>query len=71
MIWFNTLDHNRLCQIDELTKEFIEEFTKSGIKHNTVGMIHTFKQAEKESVKDAANRFKEYITRCPTPELST
>lgn len=57
LTWFNTLDHGRFHTIAQLTQEFIEKFTKTGIKHNSVAILHSFKQAKKESVKDAASRF--------------
>ena len=40
-----------------------------GIKHNTIAHIYNFKQKGHETVRDCANRLRQYIARCPTHEI--
>ena len=40
-----------------------------GIKHNVVAQIYGFVQKENESVRDCANRLRQYIARCPEGEM--
>ncbi|MCO5575177.1 hypothetical protein L7F22_028974 [Adiantum nelumboides] len=70
LTWFQPLDPKIFPNIDNVLKEFAEEFSKRGIKHNTVSQIYAFKQQENEKVNKASLRFKQYIERCPRRELS-
>ncbi|MCO5588471.1 hypothetical protein L7F22_042428 [Adiantum nelumboides] len=70
LTWFQPLDPELFPNIDNVLREFAEEFSKRGIKHNTVSQIYAFKQRENEKVKEASLRFKQYIERCPRRELS-
>ena len=67
--WFQTLDTSTYSSFDSLEKDFIGAFTKTGIKHSVSTLIINFKQEEKETVRDCANRLKQYIARCPVVEL--
>ncbi|MCO5571286.1 hypothetical protein L7F22_025024 [Adiantum nelumboides] len=69
LTWFQPLDPICFPNIDNVLREFAEEFSKRGIKHNTVSQIYAFKQRENEKVKEASLRFKQYIERCPKREL--
>ena len=40
-----------------------------GIKHNVVALIYGFVQKENKSVRDCANRLRQYISRCPEGEM--
>ena len=39
------------------------------IKHNVVAQMYSFGQKENESVRDCANRLRQYISRCPAREI--
>ncbi|MCO5591497.1 hypothetical protein L7F22_045481 [Adiantum nelumboides] len=69
LTWFQPLDPESFPNIDNVLREFAEEFSKRGIKHNTVSQIYAFKQRENKKVKEASLRFKQYIERCPRREL--
>ncbi|MCO5587134.1 hypothetical protein L7F22_041081 [Adiantum nelumboides] len=69
LTWFQPLDPELFPNIDNVLREFAEEFSKRGIKHNTVSQIYAFKQRENEKVKEASLRFKQYIERCLRREL--
>ena len=56
---FHTLTPEGFTSIKDMVKEFIDEFSQRGIKHDTVARIYNFKQQMKESVRDAASRFKQ------------
>ena len=71
MSWFQALDISTYYDMETLKIDFIEAFTKTGIKHSIGSLITDFKQEEKESVRDCANRLKQYMARCPERELST
>ena len=62
--WFQTLDLSMKDTQESLEEDFVAAFLKMGIKHNVVAKIHSFKQAAHESVRDCANRMKQYIARC-------
>ena len=66
--WFQNQEVESLTEFRGLEKDFIAAFSKMGIKHNVVAQIYAFKQKDHESVRDCANRLKQYITRCPTDE---
>ncbi|RYA39879.1 hypothetical protein DD606_25735 [Enterobacter cloacae complex sp. GF14B] len=68
LTWFQPMNIGGFYDIDHLLREFAEEFSKRGIKHNTVSQIYAFKQREHEKVKEASLRFKQYIGRCPVRE---
>ncbi|MCO5562631.1 hypothetical protein L7F22_016259 [Adiantum nelumboides] len=68
LTWFQPLDPKKFPNIDNVLREFTEEFSKRGIKHNTVSQIYAFKQRENEKVKEASLRFKQYTERCPRRE---
>ena len=67
--WFQALDTSTYYDMETLEIDFIGAFTKTGIKHSIGSLITNFKQEEKESVRDCANRLKQYMARCPEPEL--
>ncbi|MCO5590965.1 hypothetical protein L7F22_044941 [Adiantum nelumboides] len=69
LTWFQSLDPKLFPNIDNVLREFTEEFSKRSIKQNTVSQIYAFKQKENEKVKEASLRFKQYIKRCPRREL--
>ncbi|MCO5578165.1 hypothetical protein L7F22_032003 [Adiantum nelumboides] len=69
LTWFQPLDPELFPNIDNVLREFAEEFSKRDIKHNIVSQIYAFKQRENEKVKEASLRFKQYIKRCPRREL--
>ena len=71
MSWFQALDTSTYYDMEALEIDFIGAFTKTGIKHRVSSLITKFKQEEKESVRDCANRLKQYIARCPERELPT
>ena len=66
--WFQTLDPLAFRDFHALERDFISAFTKTGIKHSVSQLIYDFKQEEKESVRDCANRLRQYIARCPESE---
>lgn len=66
--WFQTLDSSKKDSQESLEEDFVATFSKMGIKHNVVAKIHAFKQAAYKSVRDCANRMKQYIARCPEEE---
>ena len=66
--WFQNQEVESLTEFKGLEKDFIAAFSKMGIKHNAVAQIYAFKQKDHESVRDCANRLKQYITRCPIEE---
>ena len=68
MSWFQNQEAESLTEFRDLEKNFIAAFSKMGIKHNAVALIYSFKQKEHESVRDCANRLKQYITRCQVEE---
>ena len=59
LTWFQTLKPGVKESLTRLEKDFIFTFSKIGIKHNTVGQIHNFKQKDHESVKDCVSRLKQ------------
>ncbi|KAH7300934.1 hypothetical protein KP509_23G004200 [Ceratopteris richardii] len=71
LAWFQPLNSRNYREIGQLLKEFIVEFSKSGIRHNTSSLIHSFKQTPQETVRLAGRRFRQYLERCPVPELPT
>ena len=68
LTWFQTLKPKLKMSLASLEKDFIFAFSKMGIKHNTVGQIHNFKQNEHELVRDSVNRLKQLYLRCPDDE---
>ena len=50
-------------------ERFVATFLKMGIKHNVVALIYGFAQKEGETVRDCANRLRQYIARCPEGEM--
>ena len=67
--WFQTLDIGTYHSLESLEKNFIGAFTKIGIKHSVSTLISNFKQDKKETVRECANRLRQYISRCPESEL--
>ena len=67
--WFQTLDTGTYYSFETLERDFIGAFTKTGIKHSVSALITKFKEEEKESVRDCANRLRQYISRCPKEEM--
>ena len=66
--WFQTLKPSVLYDFETLIKRFIEAYSKIGIKHNTVTQILSFKQKDKETVRECVDRLRQYIVRCPESE---
>ena len=54
---------------EDLEKDFIVAFSKTGLKHDVLSQIHGFKQKSDESVRDGANRLWKYLARCPEEEM--
>ena len=52
-----------------MEKDFIESFSLTGIKHNTVTHIYNFKQTKNKTVRDCSKRLKKYILRFPKKEI--
>ena len=48
LTWFQKLKPELKVSLARLDKDFIFAFSNMGIKHNTVGQIHNFKQKEHE-----------------------
>ena len=67
--WFQSLSNAILYDFEVLVEAFIKENTKTGIKHNTLTQILDFKQKERETVKDAIERLKSLVSRCPPREM--
>ena len=67
--WFQAIPRNTYSNLEDMEKDFIEAFSKTGIKHNTVALIYNFKQASHESVRECSNRLRQYILRCPNEEV--
>ena len=67
--WFQTLEPERYSKFEQVEEGFIMAFSKMGIKHNTVAQIYNFKQKSHETVRDCANRMRQYISRCPAREI--
>ena len=67
--WFQTLEPDTFKEFEALENDFIAAFLKMGIKHNVVALIYGFVQKENESVRDCANRLRQYISRCPEGEM--
>ena len=53
LTWFQPLKREDYISIEALLQDFVEEFSMRGIKYNTVSQIHSFKQKEKEKVREA------------------
>ena len=69
--WFELLNWSEFTTIEQMLDEFVQEFTKRGIEHNTLAKIQQFKQGEEETLRYAILRFKQYVVRCPIQELPT
>ena len=54
--WFQTLNPVDYLSYEELERDFIAAFSKTGLKHDVLSQIHEFKQKADESVRDRANR---------------
>ena len=54
--------------LTRLEKDFNFTFSKIGIKYNTLGQIHNFKQKDHESIRDCVSRLKQLYLRCPDNE---
>ena len=67
--WFQTLEPEMFKKFKTLENDFIAAFSKMGIKHNVVAQIYGFVQKENESVRDCANRLRQYIARCSEGEM--
>lgn len=53
--WFQTLERSVKETQDSLEEDFIAAFSKMGVKLTFVSKIHSFKQADHETVRDCAN----------------
>ena len=67
--WFQTLDLSDYPSYKVLEKDFIAMFSKAGLKYDVLLQIHRFKQNIDESMRDGANRLKQYLARCPKEEM--
>ncbi|MCO5548855.1 hypothetical protein L7F22_002317 [Adiantum nelumboides] len=67
--WFQTLDVALYPTINALEKDFFAAFSKTGIKHNVQSQIYGFKQTKDKSMRDYANRLKQYLARCPKSKM--
>ncbi len=67
--WFQTLEPTDYYEFKELEKDFISAFAKTGLKHDVLSQIHGFRQKEDETVRDCANRLRQYMSRCPEREM--
>ena len=67
--WFQTLNLSEYLSYEALEKDFIAAFSKTGLKHDVLSQIHGFKQKNEESVRDGANRLRQYLARCPEEEI--
>ena len=67
--WVRDLPKGAYTYLDQLEPDFIEAFSLTGIKHNTVTKIYNFKQLEIEIVRDYSKRLKKYLLRCPKIEI--
>ena len=56
--WFQTLKPSVLYDFEVLVKHFIEAYSKIKINHNTVTHILSFKQKDKETVRECVNRLR-------------
>ena len=56
--WFQTLKPSVLYDFEALIKRFIEAYSKIGIKHNTVMQILSFKQKDRETVRECVDRLR-------------
>ena len=54
--WFQTLNPADYLSYEELERDFIATFSKTGLKHDVLSQIHGFKQKTNKSVRDGANR---------------
>ena len=66
---FKTLKPSVLYNFETLIKQFIEAYSKIGIKHNTVTQILSFKQKDKEIVRECVDRLRHYIVQCPESKM--
>lgn len=68
LTWYQTLIVETKESLATLEKDFIFAFLKMGIKHNSVALIHSFKQRDHETVRDCISHLKQYNLRCPIEE---
>ena len=52
--WFQTLNPKEYESYEELERDFIAAFSKTGLKHDALSLIHGFKHKKDESVHHAA-----------------
>lgn len=62
--WFQTLEPAQYVSFEQVEEGFVMSLSKMGIKHNTDAQIYNFKQKPHETVRDCANRMREYVVRC-------
>ena len=67
--WFQTLEPDSFMEFKALEKGFILAFSKMGIKHNVVALIYGFSKKENKTMRDCANRLRQYISRCPSGKM--
>ena len=67
--WLRDLPKGAYTTLDQLEPDFIEAFSLTGMKHNTITKIYNFKQLEIETVRDCSKRLKNYCLRCPKIEI--
>ncbi|KAH7306418.1 hypothetical protein KP509_22G010500 [Ceratopteris richardii] len=51
LTWFQPLQQRQFRDIHHFLESFITEFSKSGIRHDTSSLIHSFKQTPQETVR--------------------
>ena len=51
-----------------MEKDFVEVFSLTSIKLNTLNLIYKFKQTKHETIKECSNQLKKYTLRCPEVE---
>ena len=58
LLWFQTLKLSVLYDFETLIKRFIEAYSKIGMKHNTMMKISSFKQKDKETLRECVDRLR-------------
>ena len=67
--WFQTLNIPFYTTFEALEKEFVAAHSKTGLKHDVLSQIHGFKQETDETMRDYANRLRQYLIRCPSSKV--
>ena len=67
--WLRDIPKNSYTNLEDMENKFIEAFSLTGIKHNIVTKIYSFKQTKIDTVRDYSKRLKIHILRCPKVEI--